>query len=214
MRSASARDVAARAGFTLLEVLVAVGVLGLLYTVLAGIAMQGLRAEGESGRELRASLLADRALAELETGGDFRVAPPRESEEEEFVLTVEVAPFELELPASSRRERGEHAPETTGSLIHRGRGSLASPLRRIDVVVKWNEGIFEREVRRTSFALDAEAAAPILESLAASQEAREQAGDQEGDTGGDEPTEDAAPPTGTPRRSGRSAAPDPTGGDE
>jgi prepilin-type N-terminal cleavage/methylation domain-containing protein len=176
VRPASTRA-AAHAAFTLLEVLVAVGVLGLLYTVLAGVAMQGLRAEGESGRELRASLLADGALAELETSGDFRVAPPVEREEEDFVVTVEVAPFELELPASRRRERGERANEPTASLIHGGPGSQTSPLRRIEVTVRWSEGVFEREVRRTSFALDSEAAVPILESLAANQEAREQDGD-------------------------------------
>lgn len=214
MRSASARGAAARAGFTLLEVLVAVGVLGLLYTVLAGIAMQGLRAEGESGRELRASLLADRALAEVELGGDLRVAPPVEREEEEFVVAVEVAPFELALPPSTLREQGERGREPTGSLIQRGRGSQTSALRRIDVRVSWNEGVFEREVLRTSFALDPEAAAPLLESLAASQEAREQAGDEKDDTGDDEPTGDAAPPTATPRRSGRTAVPPATGGDE
>ncbi|HET6304326.1 MAG TPA: type II secretion system protein [Myxococcota bacterium] len=200
MRPASARAAAAaHAAFTLLEVLVAVGVLGLLYTVLAGIAMQGLRAEGESGRELRASLLADGALAELETSGDFRVAPPVEREEEDFVVTVEVAPFELELPASRRRERGERAKEPTVSLIHGGPGSPASPLRRIEVTVSWSEGVFEREVRRTSFALDPEAAAPILESLAASQEAREQADDDEPE---DAPQQPSARDEGTPRPGG------------
>ena len=198
MRPASARAAAAtEAGFTLLEVLVAVGVLGLLYTVLAGIAMQGLRAEGESGRELRASLLADRALAELETSGDFRAAPPVEREEEDFAVTVEVGPFELELPAS--RRRGERANEPAASLIHGGPGSPASPLRRIEVIVSWSEGVFEREVRRTSFALDPEAAAPILESLAASQEAREQADDDEPE---DAPQQPSARDEGTPRPGG------------
>ena len=73
--------------------------------------------------------------------------------------------------------------------------------------------VAEREVLRTSFALDPEAAAPLLESLAASQEAREQAGDED-DAGGDEPTGSPAPGTGTPRRSGRPGVPGPSGGDE
>jgi prepilin-type N-terminal cleavage/methylation domain-containing protein len=218
VRTATARAPAAtQAGFTLLEVLVAVGVLGLLYTVLAGIAMQGLRAEGESGRELRASLLADRALLELETGGDLRVVPPVEREEEEFLVTVEVAPFELELPASRRDEGGQRASEAIGSLIQRGPGSQTSPLRRLEVRVSWSEGVFERDVRRTSFALDREAAAPILESLAASQEARAPDEDDEDDSddqGADRPGGDEAPAPRAPRRSGRGGAPDRTGADE
>ena len=38
------------AGFTLIEVLGAVAVLAILYTVLAGVAIQAFRAEGESRR--------------------------------------------------------------------------------------------------------------------------------------------------------------------
>ena len=182
---------AAHAGFTLLEVLVAVAIFGLLFTVLTGVAMQGLRAEGESGRELRASLLADRALAELETNLDLGVVPPlgrEEREEEEFFLELEVAAFDLVLPDAGprgKRELGKDAP--TGSLLGRGPGSSASPLRRIDVRVHWGEGVLEREVRRTSFALDAEAAAPLLEGLVASQAAREAGKDEPDDEPEQEP---------------------------
>jgi prepilin-type N-terminal cleavage/methylation domain-containing protein len=191
----------ARGGFTLLEVLVAVAVFGLLFTVLTGIAMQGLRAEGESDRELRASLLADRALAELETNLDLGVVPPlgrEEREEEEFLVEVEVAAFDLELPEDPRgkRELGRQVP--SGSLLGRGPGSSASPLRRIDVRVHWGEGVLEREVRRTSFALDAEAAAPLLEGLVASQAARE-AGEDEPD---DEPEPESPDPDDDPDEAG------------
>jgi prepilin-type N-terminal cleavage/methylation domain-containing protein len=54
-------------GFTLFEVMAAVLVLGMLYAVLANAAMQGLQSEGETRRRLQASLIADRALAEIET---------------------------------------------------------------------------------------------------------------------------------------------------
>jgi len=138
-----------------------------------------------------------------------------EREEEDFVVVVEVAPFELELPPSTLREGDENGREPIGSLIRRGRGSQGSALRRIDVRVSWSEGVSEREVRRTSFALDPEAAAPLLESLAASQEAREESGGED-DPGGDEQTGDDGPRTRTPGRSGRgrNAVPDPTRGDE
>ena len=55
-----------RLGFTLLEVLGAVAVLGIWYFVLATIATDGLLKEGQSLRKLRAGLIADRMLAELE----------------------------------------------------------------------------------------------------------------------------------------------------
>jgi hypothetical protein len=83
------------------------------------------------------------------------------------------------------------------------------------VSVRWSEGVFEREVRRTSFALDPEAAAPLLESLAASQEAREQAGGDEDEAADDdEQGGDDEPGTGARPRSGRGAVPGPDGGDE
>jgi hypothetical protein len=152
----------------LLEVMVAVGVLGLLYTVLAGIAMDGLRAEGETGRRLRASLLADLSLHDLEAGLDLGATPPlgrQEQEQDEFVITVDVSEWELPLPA----ETGDD-PSPPASLIRRSRGARSSPLRRIDVQVSWTEGVSERSVTRTSFGLDLEAAAAALDSLPSSEQ--------------------------------------------
>jgi prepilin-type N-terminal cleavage/methylation domain-containing protein len=166
-----------RTGFTLLEVLVAVAVLGIVYTLLAQIAAQGLRAEGESRRELRASLLADRTLFELESGAELGTVPPvgsqPEREEDGFLVNVEVEPYPLDLPERSPRARQEQAGGSrTASLLHAGPGNAAPALRRIDVRVSWSEGTSELEVRRTSFALDREAAGPLLEALAASEGAR------------------------------------------
>jgi prepilin-type N-terminal cleavage/methylation domain-containing protein len=157
-----------QSAFTLLEVMVAVGVLGLLYTVLAGIAMDGLRAEGETGRRLRASLLADLSLHDLEAGLDLGATPPlgrQEQEQDEFVITVDVSEWELPLPA----ETGDD-PSPPASLIRRSRGARSSPLRRIDVHVSWTEGVSERSVTRTSFGLDLEAAAAALDSLPSSEQ--------------------------------------------
>ena len=55
----------ARGGFTLIEVLAAVALLGILYAVLARVAIEGLRAEGDSERRLEASLLADERVNDL-----------------------------------------------------------------------------------------------------------------------------------------------------
>ncbi len=169
-------------GFTLLEVLAAVAILLLAFTTLAGVAGESLLREGESGRELRASLLADQELAQLEASLYLETAPPvgrEEREEEEFLVEVETAALDLELPApSALAKRASQADSPPASLLHRGRGTATSPLRQIDVRVSWTEGLTEHEVRRTSFALDPETAAPILEALAASQAAREQAQDE------------------------------------
>ena len=51
-------------GFTLLEVLAAVAILGIWFVVLASVGIQGLRAEGTNERRIRASLLADTILSE------------------------------------------------------------------------------------------------------------------------------------------------------
>jgi prepilin-type N-terminal cleavage/methylation domain-containing protein len=55
-----------RRGFSLIEVLGAVAILGIWYVILASLAMQGMRLTGESQRRLRASLIADRILADFE----------------------------------------------------------------------------------------------------------------------------------------------------
>jgi prepilin-type N-terminal cleavage/methylation domain-containing protein len=62
--------------FTLLEVMAAVALLGILYTVLARVAIEGLRAEGESKRRLEASLLADARLEETFNTLEGSVAMP------------------------------------------------------------------------------------------------------------------------------------------
>jgi type II secretory pathway pseudopilin PulG len=161
--SARAERGPAAAGLTLLEVLAAVAVLALVYTVLAGSAMLGLRAEGESRRRLEASLLADEVLADLELALEQGAPPPpgrHEDELEGFAITTEVTPFDL--PAKLEYPELETRPPSLFSGP--GRASL---LRRIDVAVSWQEGLEARAVVRTTFGLDREAAAPLLEGLAA-----------------------------------------------
>ena len=101
----------AERGLTLLEVLGAVALLGILYSVLAGSAIEGLRSEGESRRRLRASLLADERLAEIELALQGGSAPPlgEESEEQDgFTLVTEVRGFEPPpAPAVPARRAGE-----------------------------------------------------------------------------------------------------------
>ncbi len=160
-----------RAGFTLLEVMAAVAVLGLVYVVVARVAIQGLLIEGDASRMLRASLLADRALADLElemAGGAAPRVGETETQEEDFTVVVEVRPFDVGGILPEEAEVDPHSafpPSTLQLLSPTARGNVPT-LLSIVARVSWVEGVSEREVTRTSFVFDAEAAAPMLEGIA------------------------------------------------
>jgi prepilin-type N-terminal cleavage/methylation domain-containing protein len=163
------------AGFTLLEVLAAVALLGLVYVAVLQGASQGMQTEGDASRRLRASLLADWTLSDLEFALAAGTAPPvgrTESSEEEFTVVVEVSPFDLAsiLPPPAG-EDGWPAPSTPPPQLLQPsvRGGVPT-LLSIAVQVAWIEGISQREVTRTSFAFDAEAAAQFLEGISAGEE--------------------------------------------
>lgn len=184
-------------GFTLLEVLAAVAVLALVYTALAQAAMQGLSHEGDASRRLRASLLADQALAEIEAQLAAGTAPAVgliEAEEEEFAVKVEVRPFDL---GAFALQAGEKAAallgEPTGIEAAKPAGpsfqlltaqpGAPSPLLEIAIRVAWEEAGFEQEVTRTTFAAEPIAVAAALEGLAGTQGADEGAKDAKGAKG-------------------------------
>ncbi len=178
-----------RQGLTLLEVMAAVAVLGLFYTVLADVAMQGLRAEGEASRRLAASLLADQALTELETALEDGTLPPlgrTQVEQEDFRISVEVASFEVPLREEKTPARARE-PEIPGTslLLPAARGA-PGPLRRINVQVSWVEGPGERAVSRTTFAFDRESVRTELDALDAAVGAQ-------GETAGGRPGEELGP---------------------
>ena len=175
------------AGFTLLEVMAAVAVLGLVYSVLATAAIQGLRAEGDAGRRLRASLLADQRITDIEAQVALGQTPEigeTESEEDEFVVRTVVEPLDLDVGDTKASKRAKNRLERVvgarpkaakdetgkgegGTLLHPAGASKQSLLRRIDLRVTWTEGDAEQSVRRTSFGLDMVAAAPLIEQLVA-----------------------------------------------
>jgi prepilin-type N-terminal cleavage/methylation domain-containing protein len=182
-----------RLGFTLLEVMAAVAVLGIVYVVLARGAMQGLQIEGDAGRRLRASLLADRILNDLElelAAGSAPRVGESETSEEEFAVVVEVSPFDVAsiLPATEEGEASA-APTSSKELLAPSRRGGVPTLLSITVRVAWIEGVSEREVTRTSFAFDAEAAAPLLEGIgdAEEKETDEEAEEEEEEFAEEEP---------------------------
>jgi prepilin-type N-terminal cleavage/methylation domain-containing protein len=127
-------------GFTLLEVLAAVVVLGLAYVALGSSGIQGLQHEGEARRRLGASLLADAALGDIEANVEAGGAPPLgqdETDQGDYRVTVEVAPYSVVIPdeapadgkrlgrAKSRLGGDQPAPATRTAA--RTRRSDASP---------------------------------------------------------------------------------------
>jgi prepilin-type N-terminal cleavage/methylation domain-containing protein len=152
-----------RAGFTLLEVMAAVAVLGFTVAVLARGAIQGMRYEGDASRRLAASLLADRALFELESALALGALPQLGHQEREeggeFLLSLDVAPLDpaaLGIGALFTRE-----PEAGGAAPS-GPQAAVPELLLVTVQVVWTDGLVEQTVTRTTFAYDASQTAEAL----------------------------------------------------
>jgi prepilin-type N-terminal cleavage/methylation domain-containing protein len=155
-------------GFTLVEVLAAVLVLGLLYTVLASSAMRGLRAEGIDRRRADAAMVADRALSEIEleiARGELPKDGLFEEEQEPYVVRLDVQPVDVlaMVPRSALEDVALPDPRAP-SVLHDERGQ--SRVRRISVVVAWDEAGEESSVERTTYALDTAAIAQFFPSEA------------------------------------------------
>jgi hypothetical protein len=155
-------------------VLAAVAVLGFTIAMLARGAIQGMRYEGDASRRLTASLIADRALFEVESALAIGTLPQvgrQEREEDEFRLALEVAPvdpvalgvpFLFTGPGSEPSTRASAAPGQTRSDL--------PTLLLVNVRVAWTEGLVEQSVTRTTFAYDATATARALGAAEASAE--------------------------------------------
>jgi len=149
----SAGAVTARLGFTLLEVMAAVALLAILYTVLARVAIQGLRAEGESQRRLEAALLADERVAESFTAVSGAFVLPElghnETTEGDFTLALDVTPFVPPVEWGLDESAGNTllfapAPGIPG----------AQALRTVQLTVSWLEGAEKRQISRTIYLMD------------------------------------------------------------
>jgi prepilin-type N-terminal cleavage/methylation domain-containing protein len=140
-------------GFTLIEVLAAIAILGLLYTLLTESAILGLRSEKGSLRRLEASLTADHWLAELETQLNAGIVPPLgdlEEEDGDFLVRMTVEPYDLILPELGNETSGQQAKPVLSDLTV----DRSSPLRLIHVSVAWQEAGAEYQVSRTTFGFD------------------------------------------------------------
>jgi prepilin-type N-terminal cleavage/methylation domain-containing protein len=152
-------------GFTLLEVMAAVALLAILYTVLARVAIEGLRGEGESKRRLEAALLADQRIAESFTpvSGGFVMPPLGHSEltEGEFTLALDVALFQPPAEWGFDDKSGGPAPLLFASAP--GAPGVQA-LRTVQLEVSWLEGGERRGVSRTTYLIDFERLSQLMAS--------------------------------------------------
>lgn len=143
-----------RRGFTLLEVMAAVVLLFFVVTYLAQAQMSGLAHEGDAARRMRASLLADRLVTELEAamaGGEDVPVGITETEEDELRGVTEVAAVD---PASLGLDALLAATGESTEIVKPQWEVLDAEvggLRSASVRVRWTEGADEREVTRTTF---------------------------------------------------------------
>lgn len=156
-------------GFTLLEVLGAVLVIGVAFTLLAAANIEGLRAEGVARRELEASLVADRTLARIEADLVAGTVPQMGVEQEEsdgYRVRVEVTPLQVGLPPLPPEAPPELADEPGApSLLVSPGGGTPTPLRHVEIRVTWDDGSFEHSVERETFVFDVAAAQSLLGPL-------------------------------------------------
>jgi len=162
------RAVHRRRGFTLIEVLGAVAVLGITYMMLATASISGLRMIGESSRRSDASLLADRLLSEIELKaeiGQLIEIGYEESAEEPFTVVVEILDLAEEY-GSGGGGTSNDADDLLGFLSAEANGPFAEYrdsnwllgyLREVHISVQWQEGAKEITVSRTSYIYDQQA---------------------------------------------------------
>jgi prepilin-type N-terminal cleavage/methylation domain-containing protein len=158
-------------GFTLIEVLGAIAILGIWYVMLATLAMQGMQTVGESQRRLQASLLADEVLAEFElqtAQGQSIEVGSEERDEEPFSLEIEVIDISDD-PGGEADSYDTLDDEDMGLLEFfaseedspfaeiRGGNWLLEYLREIRITVTWQEGAGERTIVRNSYLWDRDA---------------------------------------------------------
>ncbi len=153
----------ATAGFSLIEVLAAVAILGIWFSMLAALAMDGLRTTGESQRRLRASLLADEMLAELELKalqGERLDELGEEESRDPFTINIEVHDL---TEFDDRIDTGADTVDLIGFFHHqndsiyaeiRNGNWLLEYLREVRIEVRWEEGVDEIAITRTSYLWD------------------------------------------------------------
>lgn len=156
----------AELGLTLLEVMAAVALLGILYAYLAKAASQGILISGDSRWRLEASLVADEEMVALERQlleGAPLEPGSSEAEQDRFRITREIEPYSLVLPEPAP-EKAPGKAAAGESLLGSGDPSDPGILRRVKIRVIWFDGIDEQSLERVTFAYDASAVLQMIDS--------------------------------------------------
>ncbi|MBW2269174.1 MAG: prepilin-type N-terminal cleavage/methylation domain-containing protein [Deltaproteobacteria bacterium] len=154
MRNRTSTTLARQGGFTLLEVLAAVALLGIVFTALARSASVGVLSEGDSRRRLEASLVADLQLAELELAalsGETPELGVTETELDDLSIVIETQPWSL--PEWLQDESGA-SDSTVSSVLGDGTEGNPGAIREIRLSVTWFDGVNERSVERVTYTVD------------------------------------------------------------
>jgi prepilin-type N-terminal cleavage/methylation domain-containing protein len=153
-------------GFTLLEVLAAVMVFSVWFTAIASAVMASAAREMRSHHHIEASLLADRALADVEASMLVGVPALFDGDaysDDVYEVSIEQRPFDI----SGALDAGALPAGLDASALLPG-GSL--PLLQIDIEVVWLDGFAEVRVTRRGYVLDPAAlqsAAALFDASAA-----------------------------------------------
>ena len=158
MRNPEHVDQRAKQGFTLFEVLGAIALLAIVYTMLSTAAIRGLQTEGKSRRKLEASLIVDLEMAEIEMELDRGIMRPLGEEESEtedglYLIRTEVAVFEM--PNIETTARGPSSgPAGQRDAAPPPPFGDEAPLREIRVRVGWGDPDDEQFVERVTYGID------------------------------------------------------------
>jgi hypothetical protein len=146
-------------GFTLFEVLGAVALLAIVYTMLSTAAIRGLQTEGRSRRILEASIIADLEIANLELELDQGAMRPLGDEETEsddglYRIWSEVTVFEMPELENAAFPSGDSGQPGAAGLLAPFGTTGESLLRMITVQVSWGEPDDERFVERVTYGIE------------------------------------------------------------
>lgn len=181
-------------GFSLLEVMAAVAILGIWYVTLSGSAITGVRSQAISQNRMHASLIADMVLAELEAQAMGEASPEvggDEYEHDDF-YTVRIEVSNLADPDGGNDIEPEPLDEEAiygedmFAFLQAEMPAMLEHMRAIQVEVSWQDGDRVMRVLRTTYAYDGIGARQALGELNPDLPSLERPGSQleSGDLGG------------------------------
>lgn len=150
-------------GFTLIEVMAAVFMLGLFVTAISQLLTQAARNEGHARLQARAAALADAEIAKIEEGVVRGAALPlgsSESGDSPWRVVSEVRAFDVAALAPAAGPEAARAQAASASWLSSPSAREQPPLLEITVRVSWEGAAVDAEtgepfaIRRRTFVLN------------------------------------------------------------